>query len=800
MKPLLYFYFIKAFLFIFIELISFSQMLKKLTSLLIPLILSLIIWFLYYSTMPRDSTEAEVSTTQWSTERAFQHVEEISKQPHYVGSLGHSLVRNYIVKTLQDQGLEVQTQEGFSLTKNGILTKPQNILARIPGLENGKSLLLMSHYDSAGHSSFGASDAGSGVATVLEGIRVILAEGIQPKNDIIILFTDAEELGLNGAEIFVNDHPWAKNVGVALNFEARGSGGNSFMLLETNGGNKKLIEDFIDANPRFPVTNSLAYSIYKMLPNDTDLTVLREQGGINGFNFAFIDDHFDYHTANDIPANLDKETLAQQGSYLMPLLHYFKEADLSSFESEEDLIYFNIPTGEIVSYPFSWIFPMLILAFMLFLAVVVYGITKKRFSIGSVLTGAVPFLVALIGSGLVIFFLWKLCLILYPQYREMINGFTYNGYYYIYGSIFLSLSICLLSYKKLSRRDNGASILVFPLFFWLLICAVAAIHLKGAAYFIIPAYFAVLQLWVLIRQKSPNLFLMLLLSLPSLVILLPFITSFPVALGLKILFVAGILTVLLFSLFLPVFGAFKGKRPLAFLLFITFLIFFLIAHFKSDYSEERPRPDSLVYLFDADSNKASWNSYDLELDDWNRNYFKEDAKSNVPISVNFESKYGSGFHHTSNAPLVKTPVPAISYTQIKRKDSSDVLKSYSFKIAPNRKINRMELYLDKEYNFEEFEVNGLTADWYLAKDNNYNVFKSRWSNRLLTYHAANGDSLIINFTTKNKVAPEIVLFESSYDLLKNEALKVKPRDNKKMPKPFVLNDAVIVKKTIRLEE
>jgi Zn-dependent M28 family amino/carboxypeptidase len=44
------------------------------------------------------------------------------------------------------------------------------------------------------------------------------------KNDIII-FSDAEELGLNGAALFVTQHKWAKDIGLVLNFEARGSSG-----------------------------------------------------------------------------------------------------------------------------------------------------------------------------------------------------------------------------------------------------------------------------------------------------------------------------------------------------------------------------------------------------------------------------------------------------------------------------------------------------------------------------------------------------------------------------------------------
>ncbi|MDZ7612338.1 MAG: M28 family peptidase [Flavobacteriaceae bacterium] len=86
--------------------------------------------------------------------------------------------------------------------------------------------------------------------------------------------SDAEEIGLLGAEAFVNHHPWAKEIKLVLNFEARGSGGPSFMLLETNQGNKNLIREFNASKPTYPVANSLLYSIYKMLPNDTDLTAL----------------------------------------------------------------------------------------------------------------------------------------------------------------------------------------------------------------------------------------------------------------------------------------------------------------------------------------------------------------------------------------------------------------------------------------------------------------------------------------------------------------------------------------------
>jgi hypothetical protein len=65
------------------------------------------------------------------------------------------------------------------------------------------------------------------------------------------------------------------------------------------------------------------YSIYKMLPNDTDLTIFRENAHIDGFNFAFIDDHFDYHSEQDSYDRLDRNTLMHQGAYTSTLVKLF---------------------------------------------------------------------------------------------------------------------------------------------------------------------------------------------------------------------------------------------------------------------------------------------------------------------------------------------------------------------------------------------------------------------------------------------------------------------------------------------
>ena len=156
-----------------------------------------------------------------------------------------------------------------------------------------------------------------------------------------------------------------------------------------------------------------------MLPNDTDSTVLREGADIDGFFFAFIDDHYDYHTANDTYDNLDVNTLQHQGEYLLPLVHYFGDSDLNQLKSLDDHVYINLPFFKMVSYPFTWVFPMLLVAIVLFIGLIIYGLRKRVLTGNGVVRGFIPFTLAMIFCGILGFYGWKLILLMYPQYQEI---------------------------------------------------------------------------------------------------------------------------------------------------------------------------------------------------------------------------------------------------------------------------------------------------------------------------------------------------------------------------------------------
>ena len=755
-----------------------------------------LVYLSFSSLMPKSGTPASISETKFSTERALIHLREITKAPHYIGTEEHARVREYIVEQLNGLGLKTEIQEGFIMNpKWKSLDKPKNILAKIKGSGNGKSLLLLSHYDSALTPSFGASDAGSGVVTILETIRAFQASAKTPTNDIIILFTDAEEVGLDGARLFVKNHPWAKNVGIALNFEARGSGGPSNMIVETNSGNKNLINAFMEADVKFPVASSLMYSIYKMLPNDTDSTVLRQGGDIDGFFFAFIDDHFDYHTANDNFENLDRNTLQHQGEYLLPLVHYFADADLSSLKSSEDHVYINVPILKMISYPFAWIIPMLILAISVFTILIVYGLNKKVLSGKTIARSFVPFLLAFVSCGLIGFYGWKLLLVLYPQYSEIQHGFTYNGHIYISFFVLVSLAILFGVYHRYSKKTNVASLLIAPLIFWLLINVIVAIYLKGAAFFIIPVFLGLLSLWILIRQEKPNLILMVIIGALAIFMFVPLIQFFPVGLGLKMLVGSCLITALLFGILLPVFGFYSKKGILSAVFILLAIVFFIKAHLTSNFTAERQKPNSLVYYYDADTDETYWATYDKILDDWTKGYLGENPEeaSNY-ITYASGSKYAKGYSFAVEAPAKNIPL----FKAVLNSDTIiNDIKKRTFTIIPNRNVNQISLYVAEGVEFDFLSFNGQS----LPLNNNENRASQKIkSKELVRYYVSDKDSLEVSYEVSKDQKVSFTVMEYSYDLLDHPQFKINNRAENMMPKPFVVSDAIIVKKKITIDD
>jgi hypothetical protein len=757
------------------------------------LILITAIYYSFTSIMPSQISETNAAT-DFSTANALHHLKEITKKPHYTGSEEHIVVRNFIVTELEKLGLQVEIQEQIAVNKKWrAATNNRNILTRIKGTENGKALLLLSHYDSNPHSALGASDAGSGVVAILEGVRAFLAKNRRAKNDIIICITDAEELGLLGANAFVNHHPWAKEVGLVLNFEARGSGGPSYMLLETNGGNKKLIEAFQKAESPYPVANSLMYSIYKMLPNDTDLTVFREDSNIDGFNFAFIGDHFDYHTAQDSFERMDLNTFEHQASYLMASLNYFANSDLENLKSETDYVYFNFPYVGLVFYPFSWVMPLFVICLVLFLILIISGVLKQRLTCIGMVKGFVPFLLSLVFSSLITFYGWKIILKIHPQYNDILHGFTYNGYFYIACFVALTLAMCFWFYKGFFKKRTLQDLLIAPLFFWILLNAGIAMYLPGAGFFILPVIVSlvILLLGIFSKTIAKTTVFFTLLTVPVLIVFAPLLKMFPVGLGLKMLGISTVFTVLLFGLLVPVFQQYKNHKQFANIFLLIGCGALISASLSASYNYERKQPNSILYVWDTNLGEAYWASYNAKTDEFTQQFLGEDPNQGSYDTNTFKSKYNTDINlHTQTAvkSLQKPLITIVSDTIV------DNNRTVCLSIVSQRHANKIELLAKTPIRFKSFKVNDEALK--NTTDNAYVLEVDKGT--IMSYFITEENELIdLEFVVDQNQQFDVDIVEAKFDLFTNDQFEITPRTKDMIPMPFVLNDATVIKTNIK---
>lgn len=756
---------------------------KKYASIISFFIVALTAYWSLYNQKPTQGSEQNLQG--FSVDSAMAHVKNMSELPHFTGSKEHAKVQAYIVDQLSKMGLSPSIQTETVINKKWFAgTTVQNIVARIKGTTNQKALLLLSHYDSNPHSSKGASDAASGVATILEGIRVFLNHHPTPKNDIIILISDAEELGLLGAKAFVEKHPWANDVGLVLNFEARGSGGPSYMLMETNGKNKGLLTAFLEANPGYPSANSLMYSIYKKLPNDTDLTVFRENANINGFNFAFIGDHFDYHSAQDSYERLDRTSLIHQADYLMATLPYFANKNLSTLSSEKDFVYVNFPFIKLLHYPYSWATPLLVVAICILLFLLFFGIVYRRVHGKEILKGLGLSVLSIALLGGVSYALWQAMLVFFPYYSDIQHGFTYNGYSFMGGFIFLSIAMAYALYNKTASHKNMASFLVGPILLWLLINGGVLSSFRGASFLILPVYCALGVLGYLIfkPQKNPNrLIVFSIMAIPTVYIMTPLIKLFPVGLGLKMLFVSAVLVGLTFSLLFPILSGGKAKKGFMRLVSLTSIAFFIHAFFTSGFSEEAKKPNSIVYVYNSSVQQAYWATYNKILDPFTRQFLGENPNKGTIKNALTKSKYNRNFTFYAEAPYKEMSLTALSVLQ---DTTLQEVRTVSLSMRPTQPLHKLEFTTTGPVSFRKLKVNN-------AYVNDGKAFSTK-KGTFLIYHIAQTDSIIqLELQIPNKDIPEFYVNEISYDLLSHPEFDIKPRTSDMMPMPFVTNDAII---------
>ncbi len=287
------------------------------------------------ATTPPSPKSAATAMTAFSAERAMSDVRRVASAPHPTGSAENEKVRGFLIARMQALGLDVSSSSAGLVDARGTAKyarwtghaeppKPLiNLIGVLPGQDRSlPAVMLMAHHDTVWGSP-GAADDTAGVSATLEVVRAIRAAG-QPRRDLVVLFTDGEELGLQGARAFFAGNPLRLKVGAIVNMEARGGGGRTAMF-QTSPANGAAMALFAQHVAR-PSAGSLAVFLYRILPNDTDLTPTLK-GPYTSYNFAFIGRSALYHSPRATPDRLDRGALQDMGDQVLGLTNGLLAAD-----------------------------------------------------------------------------------------------------------------------------------------------------------------------------------------------------------------------------------------------------------------------------------------------------------------------------------------------------------------------------------------------------------------------------------------------------------------------------------------
>jgi hypothetical protein len=609
----------------------------------------------------------------------------VAAQPHPVGSPANAEVRDYLlaqIAALDLQG-EVQSTTVSSISPlSGIaqVTPVENVVVRVPGNSGaGDALLVTGHYDSV-PTTPGAGDCGSCVATVLETLRAVRA-GQPLQNDVIFLFTDAEELGIVGATAFMQQHPWAKDVKLSLVLEGLGTQGAA-VLYAAGRNDGAVVREALDAMAEpggFAYFHDVMWKLSGNSGSDLDAFVVDGRPGLAFVHLA-LDGSQAYHSGADNVAALDEGTLQQHGEQTLSLVRHFGNANLEGFVAEADAVYFTLLPGIVIYYPSAWALPLAVGAALLALAAVVYGGRRRSFGLLGVL-GAV--LLAPLGLVLVLAAAtgaWYWLRLWNPNWHMYSVGGWYGAAWTTAGLVLLSLAT-LAGLWWIARRWLSVGVLAAGgLLWWGALALLTAPSLPGFGYlFALPLYVAApaaawcwsergrsaegRSAWARALVLAAPAAVAILLLTPVVIGLAVFggrleaITGLPLAaLPLPFVVAAWLLLPLQIDFLAP-----RAGWRLPAVLLAAALLLLAMGVLRSGFDGAHPKLNTMVYWLDADTQVAHWitvndsragRGTNAQLDEWTAQYLGTEPE---PTALN---PWPSGWFNVEYAAL-QSPAPLV---------------------------------------------------------------------------------------------------------------------------------------------
>jgi MFS family permease len=660
---------------------------------------ALMLWSQQRVPSPQPSSSAP---TDFSAERAMGHVRAIATEPRFVGSPNHRRTQRYIQAQLRRLGLEPQLQRAAVVNRFSEDADPEagtvtNIVARIPGTATSGAIALNAHYD-GGAGGPAASDCGSCVATLLETARAVGA-GAPLRNDVLLVFSDAEENGDLGAAAFAEQSPLIRDVDVVLNWETAGSHGPSMLL----GSNSSwLVKQVLAGAPHartYSVLPSLFRGLFEAQQLNTDTQEYMDRG-VAGVQFLYLRGQTDYHTVLDNTQRLGRGSLQMHGDYALGLVRRLGGAEVTR-RTRDRSTYFNVTSGVIVQYGPAVAVLLALVAAGLLIAALAAGLRRRRLTVRGVLAGVFAFPLVTIVVTLVTFFAWFLLKRSVPDLDVLSLGSDQNAFF-VFGLVALALAVFAALYQPLLRRARSENLALGAVLWWVILTVAFALAAPSAAYlWTWPALAAAtVALWRLTGERPAGWRWAAGLSIPIAVLLVVYApvmllftvlafrldgTGFPAigVLGLFAALAAGLLVPYLRPRF-PGRRGLLGSRWLAPAGAATLAVLLVaVGVARLGYDDSFPRPDFISYVYNADSGRAAWEAGDR--DSWTKPLLRNAKQADIELGP-FATIAG----WRAPAPAVKLAAPEL--TRLSRTRDGDTT-TLELRMRSRRKAGNVAAHL-----------------------------------------------------------------------------------------------------------
>jgi hypothetical protein len=637
----------------------------------------------------------------FSAARAMTKISAVADDPRPVGSAQHGEARAYLVDQLESLGWRTEVQESIGMFDFGVdgtqpIAAVGNVIATKPGTASTGTVLLTAHYDTVAGAP-GAGDDGIGVGVLLETARALSRTGA-PRNTVMILLTDAEEVGLLGAEAFVRERTKELGTTVVLNHEARGAGGGP-MTFRMSSPNSELIKALAGAPGVFADSSSEA--TFEALPNDSDFTPF-ERAGLYGYDTAIMADGAYYHSPIDDPAHLSAASVQQMGDTTLALARELAGMDLAAIGRGGEEIVTALPWG-LLSYPQGLEIPLAI--GVLVLAAVLVWVLRRRgaLTLPRVALSAVASVVVLAVAGVASYAVWRLALLIDPAQASVVVGDPYRPLLYKLAMLLAGLAAVLSLFALVRRRLGAVGLAVGMLVVLALAGVLLAFTLPGVSGAVVQptlvvAAGAAIAVLLPERRTLARAGVYLLALAVAAIMLGP-----AVWIGFDIGLNAGALSAALFAMFvtltLPLIEAAwpipadtvprRRVRIAAVPVLVVVLTAALTAAGLVGNREGATdaRQENVVYSVHADTKQAHWASGAMPASDWSRSLLTEPAG---PLEDAFPWLAGAELWH-GPAPVADLAPPAVT---VLRDVTRGGARELTLRLASGRDASTLGLWVD----------------------------------------------------------------------------------------------------------